>query len=438
MVRICFIVVFAALCTGILAAPVLSVPPPAPLIAAKSAVVMDARTGLVLWSYHPDTPLPMASTTKIMTAMVILDLGIDKLDQYVTVSKYAAATGGSSVLGAGDMVRLHELLQAILIRSSNEATVAAAEFLTGSEARFVARMNEKAAFILGPQCHTHFVNPHGLYDRTRGAHHVSSARELALLTRYALLNYPEIRRIVSEGQLPHPKYLKTLGGRIITLENHNRILGRQVPGFPGSRVDGVKTGFVVEAGKCLVSSATANGWQLIAVVLGSNGQYFTESLNLLHYGFAHYQWKTYATAQLPGIRCHVPRGTCDLPIGVNGVLGAPLPRIEDGGPDVSDRVVLRDALPAAPIRQGQRVGELVLERDGQPIASAPAIALQAVPVSWWVRTLTVLGTFTLVVLGLYIAGKIYGQIAKNRRRRRRHLAAQRRGVDHGGPGYGQR
>ncbi len=160
------------------AAQLPTAPNTAPLVTANAAILMDRQSGLVLWAHNPDLELPMASTTKIMTAMVILDHGANRLNEKVKVSKYAASTGGSYIFHEGDVTTLYNLLVAALVRSSNEATVAAAEYLAGDEQTFVGWMNEKATHELGLK-HTHFINPHGLYDKFHGAEHHTTARDLA-------------------------------------------------------------------------------------------------------------------------------------------------------------------------------------------------------------------------------------------------------------------
>ena len=429
------LLVFVALCSARFAAlppGTGTAGPPTPLIAAKAAVIMDCQTGLVLWAYHPDTELPMASTTKIMSAMLIIDLGAEKMEQPVTVSKTAALTNGDSVVGAGDTLSLHDMLRAMLICSSNRAADACAEFLCGSEAQFVAQMNARAATILGPNNHTHFVNPHGLYDKQHGTEHFTTAQDLAALTRYAMLNYPLIREIVAEAPFAHPLYLTTQAGRQVRLENHNKLLGQQVPGFPDVLVDGVKTGYVNQSGKCLVASAAGKDMRLITVVLGSDDHYFMESLDLLSYGFSHFGWQTYATEVGADIAIPVAQGGGKLlPLGAARLLGAPLPLTADQA-SVHDRVVFLGSRLAAPVSRGQQVGELVLERDGYVIDRVPAIALCAVGVVWWISVLKALEWWLIFVLLLLGGCKIYGQIAKISRRRRRQLAQARGSVDFSG------
>ncbi len=401
---------------------------PTPQISARAGILTDRYTGMVLWEQNADQPLPMASTTKIMTAMVIMDHGADRLLEKVTVSEKAASTGGSSVYAAGDVVPLGDLLRAALLRSSNEATVAAAEFLggKGGEAQFVQWMNDKAR-DLGLK-HTHFVTPHGLYVPD----HYSSARDLAIMARQAM-TYPLIRQLVST-KLSYT-YVPQRNVKV-SLDNHNKALGRPLPGVPGAVIDGVKTGYVKEAGKCLVSSASVKGWQLLAVVLNSPDMY-QETECLLAYGFTHYAWHTYATETQTGLTAPVEWGDKPfVPLGARGVLGAPVLRREFGGQD-DDKVVLHRAslvpLPA-PVAQGTEIGTLDLIHNGQVVISLPAYTLHAVPQVWWLRTARKTGYSVMVLLVLAIVGKIYGTRAKIARRRRSRFQASRRRADSGGPG----
>ena len=427
MVRILVIFVLVSLLGNAFAAfpPVYKIfaPSSATLITAKSGILMDRQTGMILWQHNANLRLPMASTTKIMTAMVILDHGSDKLDQKVRVSHYAASTGGSSLLAEGDVTTLGELLKGALICSSNEATVAAAEFLAGDEKTFVGWMNEKAA-ELGLK-NTHFVNPHGLYKGAQGQFHYSTARDLALIARHALTNYPLIRQIVSQARPGKPEFITVMPRGSVPLENHDKIIQQTVPGIPGAVIDGVKTGYVHEAGKCLVSSATLNHWQLIAVVLNSEDTY-RDNLALLYYGFKRFEWKTYATQQQSSVKLPVTYGDpASIPIVANCELGAPTPRLEYGGAALDDRLVCDGPPLRAPVKAGETVGTLAVMRNGRRIAVATAITLHGSAVIWWIRALFALGYCALGLALLLVVGISYGAIAKVARRRRRKLAKGR-------------
>ncbi|MBC7325053.1 MAG: D-alanyl-D-alanine carboxypeptidase, partial [Moorella sp. (in: Bacteria)] len=205
---------------------------------------------------------------KILTAILALELG--RLDAPVKVSKYAATTPGASIyLTPGEVLPLGDLIKGALINSGNDASVAIAESLAGTEEDFAWLMNRKARQLGAYQ--THFRNPHGLPDPG----HYTTAYDLAVITRYAL-NNPTFRRIVAtrEDQMAGPDGLRYL-------YNTNRLLGT----YPGA--DGVKTGTTDAAGQCLVASATREGRQLIAVVLGSDDRY-RDTRALLDYGFENF------------------------------------------------------------------------------------------------------------------------------------------------------
>lgn len=242
-------------------------------LSAASALLMDADTGAILFARNHKERRPPASTTKIMTALLILEDG--RLDDKVVITERVAGAGGAGLgLKRGQRITLRDLLWAMLLRSANDAALAAAEHVGGTEERFVARMNAKA-ISLGMEA-THFTNPHGLDDPD----HFSTAYDLAMLARQALRNPTfarmaqtrEVRlaiRMGPNGRAEKRKLLRT----------HNRLLGQ----FFGA--DGVKTGYTERAGRCLVASATRGEHQLIAVLLNDSHRW-TEAAALLEYGFA--------------------------------------------------------------------------------------------------------------------------------------------------------
>src|SRR5574337_1881929 len=240
---------------------------------AASAVLMDADTCAILFARHHMEQRSPASTTKIMTALLILEEG--QLDDKVVISERAAAVTGTGLgLRRGQRVTLRDLLWAILLKSANDAALAAAEHVGGSEEQFVALMNAKAA-SLGMEG-THFMNPHGLDDPD----HYSTAYDLAVLTRHALRN-PTFARMVQtrEARLA---ILTGRNGNVVkrkAVRTHNQLLGQ----FSGA--DGVKTGYTSLAGRCLVASATRGERQLIAVLLNDTRRW-VEAAALLEYGFA--------------------------------------------------------------------------------------------------------------------------------------------------------
>ncbi|MDD5559576.1 MAG: D-alanyl-D-alanine carboxypeptidase [Candidatus Methylomirabilis sp.] len=242
-------------------------------LSAASAILMDADTGAILFARHHMEQRSPASTTKIMTALLILEEG--RLDDKVVISERAAAVTGTGLgLRRGQRVVLRDLLWAILLKSANDAALAAAEHVGGSEEGFVEKMNAKAN-SLGMQG-THFANPHGLDNPD----HYSTAHDLAILARQALRN-PTFARMVQtrEARLA---ILTGRNGKVVKrkeLRTHNQLLGQ----FFGA--DGVKTGYTERAGRCLVASATRGDHRLIAVLLNDSRRW-AEAAALLEYGFA--------------------------------------------------------------------------------------------------------------------------------------------------------
>jgi len=248
---------------GVLAAP--------PQCSAKSAILMDGNSGRILWGKNYEEKRPMASTTKIMTALVALENG--KLDEIITVAPSASGIEGSSIwLSPGEKHTLEDLLYGLMLRSGNDAAVAIAQHIGGSVEGFVDMMNEKAKKI--GAINSHFENPHGLHHDN----HYSTAYDLALIASYALKN-SEFEKIVST------KY-KTIPweghdwDRV--MQNKNKLLWQ----YEGA--NGVKTGYTKKAGRCLVASAKRNGLQLVAVVLDC-GPMFEECMALLDYGFKEFK-----------------------------------------------------------------------------------------------------------------------------------------------------
>lgn len=238
-------------------------PPAAPelKLASKAAVLMDAASGQVLYALNPDEPLPPASVTKIMTLMLALEAvheGRISMADVVVASERAASMGGSQIwLEPGERMTLRELLYAIAVGSANDASVAVAEALAGSEEAFVEMMNRRAQ-ALGMK-HTRFANATGLPPQETGdpGPHVASAYDLALLSRQAAQT-PGLLEMVSTWEYT----MRRDGIQKPVLYNFNRLLKR----YPG--VDGIKTGMTSEAGYCIAVTAVRDNLRLIAVTLG--------------------------------------------------------------------------------------------------------------------------------------------------------------------------
>lgn len=224
--------------------------------------MVEAR-GKVLWSHRAERPLPPASLTKIMTALVFLESGMP-LDGVVTVSANAQrATGSRLRLRAGEQMRAGDALSATLLPSANDACLALAEHVAGSGAQFAARMNLRARSL--GMTRTHFTNPCG-HDHPK---HLSTARDLALLAA-AAMRQPAFAALVGTVNLR----VATLGGRSFELENKNELVGR----YPGAI--GVKSGFTPRAGKCLVAVAVRDGVTVMLVLLNGPNRWWDSAATL--------------------------------------------------------------------------------------------------------------------------------------------------------------
>ncbi|MCL2363135.1 MAG: D-alanyl-D-alanine carboxypeptidase [Defluviitaleaceae bacterium] len=258
-----------------------------PSVNAHGAILMDAKTGRVLWGKNEHEPLAMASTTKIMTAILTLESG--RLDETVTVSRRAAAAPRMKMhLTPGERIRLGDLLLALMLESSNDAAVAIAEHLNGSVEEFCVAMTQKAREI--GAMNTVYETPNGL---DAGNHH-STAYDLALITRYAL----EVPGFIRLTNTPSAHF--SSDKRSYSMGNKNRLLNEYVG------ANGVKTGFTNKAGHCFVGAAMrvidGEEMQLIAVALASGwgdrgrNQKYADSKEILDYGFNHYEYETLLTA----------------------------------------------------------------------------------------------------------------------------------------------
>ena len=238
-------------------------------ITAKAAILIDNQTGEILWQRNPDLPLPPASTTKIVTAMLALQSG--RLDESFSVTSEAAQQPPSKIsLRPGWRMRLRDLVYAILLNSANDASVVIAEGLSGSVRNFAERMNAQAR-LLGAT-NTHFVNPNGL----PADNHYTTARDLATMFSHALRN-PLFAQMVNTPSIP---VLPTYGSsRLIRLHTHNRLLGNYKIHVVG------KTGWTIAAKKCFVGAASADGRELVVAVLGSR-DLWGDLKRLIEFGFS--------------------------------------------------------------------------------------------------------------------------------------------------------
>ena len=332
-----------------------------PKIEAQSAILMDAKTGEILYEKNSRIRRAPASTTKVLTAIIAIESG--RLDDEVQISLRAASTSGSSMhLSAGQRILLRELVTGLLLRSGNDAAVAIAEHLAGSVENFASLMNHKVELLNAID--SHFVNPHGLNDPL----HYSTAFDLAWITRYALTN-PFFASIVNTRET-NIDWLDR-GGKEHdqSLKNTNKLL------WLLAEVDGVKTGTTSQAGPCLISSATRGNQQLIAVVLHDHSRW-NDSMQLLKYGFDAYELYDYASTN--DIACAIPIENGLSPV-VDAVVNSQASLVVKAAD--YEHVTVAVDLPEkikAPVYQGQKIGEIVFLVREQPVKTVDIIAGQTI------------------------------------------------------------
>lgn len=340
-------------------------------LAAPSAVLMDLATGTVLYESNAHQPMAPASVTKVMTLLLIMeaiDSGKIGWQDMVTASEAAAAKGGSQVyLKVGETMSVEEMVKSIAVSSANDCACAMAEYIAGSEAGFVERMNQRAQ-ELGME-NTHFVNCTGLDDDPSAAEHLTTAYDIALMSRELLLNHPDIKRFTTI-------WMDTVRNGSFGLSNTNKL----VRFYEGTT--GLKTGYTSSAGHCLSASAQRDGLELVAVVLhcASSADRFQSAKALLDYGFANYALvPVQDEAALPAVP--VVLGTQGE---VKPVASGPeqLLIAKEQKQSVTRSVTLEPSV-QAPVSQGQRLGTLTVRAGEEVLAEVPLVAETAVTRLTW-------------------------------------------------------
>ncbi len=341
------------------AAPII---PPPPDVAGTSYLLIDAASQKVLVEHNAHERNPPASLTKIMTAYLAeqeIAAGRMSPEEEVLVSVNAWRTGGSKTfIREGRKVTIDDLLKGIIIQSGNDASVALAEHMGGSEEAFANMMNQQAA-VLGMR-DTHFKNSTGLPD----SEHYSSAWDLALLTRDKIERFPEQYALYSQRSF-------TYNG--IEQPNRNKLLWRD------RTVDGVKTGYTSDAGYCLVASAVRQGMRLISVVMGTDSDEarMRESQKLLSYGFRYFETQSLYEADITLKEQDLYYGemeTVGLGVAEDVVVTFPRGYYNDIQAEMKVPKVLE-----APLVKGDEVGELRLRLNEETIFTAPLVVLEDVP-----------------------------------------------------------
>ncbi len=346
------------LAPSVFAAPII---PPPPSVAASSYLLMDANSQKILVAENATERLPPASLTKIMTAYIVeeeINAGRLNTEEKAPISVNAWRTGGSKMfIREGTEVAVGDLLKGIIIQSGNDASVALAEHIAGSEDAFANMMNQQAR-ALGLN-DTNFLNATGLPDEQ----HYSTAEDLARLTIALINNHPEQYRLYAERSYKFNN---------IDQPNRNKLLWRD------RSVDGVKTGYTSAAGYCLVASAERNGVRLVSVVMGTDSDEarMRESQKLLSYGFRNFDTQTLYQAGINLRQQDVYFGESEsVALGVAEDVTITFPR--GYYDDIEVAMDLAEYL-EAPVSAGQEVGELKLSLGDELLYSAPLQTLNAV------------------------------------------------------------
>lgn len=318
----------------------------APDVKALGAVLMDEKSGRVLWEKNAFEPLANASTTKIMTCILAIESG--KLDETVTASKNAAIQPKTQMgLSVGEQIKLKDLLYALMLQSSNDAAVAIAEHISGSVDDFCSLMNEKAQDIGAVD--TNFETPNGL---DKGEHH-STAYDMAVITCYAIKN-ETFTHIINTRQVNIKSDRRTY-----TVVNKNRLLNE----YDGAI--GVKTGFTGKAGNCFVGAAERDGMKLVSVVLGSGWgkvgkeRKWIDTKNILNYGFGNYKY--YDLCVSGDYIADIPvKNSYNKRVGVSVSKGITIPLNYDEKENIKAEIQLPDTIDA-PVVKGDEIGSIIFK-----------------------------------------------------------------------------
>ena len=328
-----------------------------PQVTAHSAILMEAKTGAVIYQRDADARRYPASTTKIMTLLTALEDGHCTMNDGVVVSPAAADTEGSSMwLEAGERLRLEDLLYGLMLVSGNDASVAIAEHVAGSVPAFAARMTDKAKSI--GASHTHFTNACGLPDTD----HYTTARDLARITAYAYRN-ESFKRIVSTKERRAPMMKPPFYRE---LENENMLLWI----YPGA--NGVKTGYTEAAGRCVVTAAERDGVQLISVVLDAPYMW-EDSIAMLDYGFRQTEARE-VVKKGEKLALVAVRGGVQGKVALVAGETLRLPALR-GAADYQRKLRVPEAV-EAPVKKGAALGSAVYYNDGTEIARVELVAAE--------------------------------------------------------------
>ncbi|WP_400242103.1 D-alanyl-D-alanine carboxypeptidase family protein [Niallia sp. JL1B1071] len=384
MKRIISMLIITCFITSILAPSTLAAEKKQELVDnVKSAILIDRDTGTIMYEKNSEEKLPPASMTKIMTMLLIMeaiDQGKLKLDEKIRTSEHAASMGGSQIfLEPGEEMTTEEMLKGIAIGSGNDAAVAVAERLAGSEDEFVNLMNKKAK-ELGLES-TQFQNVTGLPV----ADHYSSAKDMALIAK-ELLKYEDITKFTGT----YEDYLREDTDKKFWLVNTNRL----VKFYPG--VDGLKTGFTAEAKYCLTATAMKNGMRVIAVVFGAptSKERNAQVTKMLDYAFSQYETHPLHKREEAIGKVKVSKGSEKE---ITAVTSEPISILTKKGEQIDklEKVITMNKNLKAPIEKGQEIGKITYKQDGKTLVSSPLVAQKEIKqAKWWTLFKRSAGMFT--------------------------------------------
>jgi len=339
-------------------------------IKARSALLMCANTGDIIFEMNSDEKRPIASITKIMTMLLVMEaIAQNKisLNDVVVVSENAAGMGGSQVyLAPGEEFTVHELLKAVAVHSANDASVALAEHVAGSEGVFVSLMNEKAREL--GMTNTYFLDCSGLTDEG----HYSTARDIAIMARELITKYP---LIIEYTTIKHDTFRNVT----FDLDNTNHLIGK----YRG--MTGLKTGFTNAAGYCLTATASRDGLDLISVILGAENMNlrFSETTKILDYGFSNYEILKIERKDAIAGNVNVKKGLkLSVPVAYREDSSVLLKR---GQRDKVQEEIRISEYVNAPVSVGDKAGEMVLLLDNKGILNIPLVVTEDVEKATWLK-----------------------------------------------------
>ena len=339
-------------------------------VTGKSALLMDVATGTVLYEKNSHEALAPASVTKVMTMLLIMeaiDSGKIGWNDTVTASEAAAAKGGSQIyLKVGETMSVTDMVKSIAVSSANDCACAMAEHIAGSESAFVDLMNARAA-ALGME-NTHFVNCTGLDDSEEAKTHLTSAYDIALMSRELLKHHPDIKKYTTI-------WMDTVRDGTFGLSNTNKL----VRFYNGAT--GLKTGFTSGAGYCLSASAQRDGMELVAVVMGceTSQERFAACKSMLDYGFANFSLVNPTLTAEAAVPVKLGKQSS-----VNAVTGEdPSLLIDKAQKDLVTTEITLEETVTAPVSQGQRLGTMTVKAGEQILTQVPLVAQNGVERLTW-------------------------------------------------------